>query len=149
MAVSYIGGGNRSIRRKPATCRKWLTNVITLLHRVHLVMWGIRTLVVLDTDCTIHMISTTMAPAFIQTRIHSQSIHAYHMVVMLFIGNKKKRKMTKIHNWHKKKGLQIDLQLSCRSILFTAGKVWILIACSLYLFDSSDYLWQVNKHRIQ
>ena len=90
MAVSYIGGGNRSTLRKPATCRKWLTNVITLLHRAHLVMWGIRTLVVVGTDCTIHMISTTMAPVFIQTRIHSQSIHSYHMVVMLFAGNLKK-----------------------------------------------------------
>ena len=26
MAVSFIGGGNRSTRRKPPTCRKWLTN---------------------------------------------------------------------------------------------------------------------------
>jgi hypothetical protein len=51
VAVSYIGGGNRSTRRKPSTCHKWLTNVITLLHRVHLVMWGIRTLVVIGTDC--------------------------------------------------------------------------------------------------
>jgi hypothetical protein len=28
MAVSYIGGGNRIIRRKPPTCRKALTNFI-------------------------------------------------------------------------------------------------------------------------
>jgi len=26
MVVSFIGGGNRSTRRKPPTCRMWLTN---------------------------------------------------------------------------------------------------------------------------
>ena len=29
MVVSFIGGGNRSIQRKPLTCRKSLTNLIT------------------------------------------------------------------------------------------------------------------------
>ena len=29
MAVSFIGGGNRSTRRKPKTCRKSLANFIT------------------------------------------------------------------------------------------------------------------------
>jgi hypothetical protein len=29
VAVSFIGGGNRSTQRKPATCRKSLTNFIT------------------------------------------------------------------------------------------------------------------------
>jgi hypothetical protein len=29
VAVSFIGGGNRSTRRKPPTCRKSLTNFIT------------------------------------------------------------------------------------------------------------------------
>jgi hypothetical protein len=29
VAVSFIGGGNRSTRRKPSTCRKSLTNFIT------------------------------------------------------------------------------------------------------------------------
>jgi hypothetical protein len=29
MAVSYIGGGNQIIRRKPPTCRKALTNITT------------------------------------------------------------------------------------------------------------------------
>jgi len=29
LAVSFIGGGNRSTRRKPPTCRKSLTNFIT------------------------------------------------------------------------------------------------------------------------
>jgi hypothetical protein len=29
VAVSFIGGGNRSIQRKPQTCRKSLTNFIT------------------------------------------------------------------------------------------------------------------------
>jgi hypothetical protein len=30
LAVSFIGGGNRSTRRKPTTCRKSLTNFITI-----------------------------------------------------------------------------------------------------------------------
>jgi len=29
VAVSFIGGGNRSTRRKPSTCHKSLTNFIT------------------------------------------------------------------------------------------------------------------------
>ena len=29
VAVSFIGGGNQSIRRKPLTCHKSLTNLIT------------------------------------------------------------------------------------------------------------------------
>jgi hypothetical protein len=29
MTVSFIGGGNRSTRRKPPTCRKSLTNFFT------------------------------------------------------------------------------------------------------------------------
>jgi len=29
MAVSFIGGGNWSVRRKPPTCHKPLTNFIT------------------------------------------------------------------------------------------------------------------------
>jgi hypothetical protein len=31
MAVSFIGGGNRRTRRKPSTCRKSLTNIITVI----------------------------------------------------------------------------------------------------------------------
>jgi len=30
VTVSFIGGGNRSIQRKPPTCRKSLTTFITL-----------------------------------------------------------------------------------------------------------------------
>jgi hypothetical protein len=42
MVVSFIGGGIRSTRRKPLTCRKSLTNIDhILLYRVHLVMNGI------------------------------------------------------------------------------------------------------------
>ena len=33
VAVSFIGGGNRSTRRKPPTCRRSLTNFITFLKR--------------------------------------------------------------------------------------------------------------------
>jgi len=29
VAVSFIGGGNQSTQRKPPTCRKSLTNLIT------------------------------------------------------------------------------------------------------------------------
>jgi hypothetical protein len=53
VAVSFIGAGNRSTRRKPLTCRKSLTNMITMLYRVHLEMNGFEliTLVVIGTDC--------------------------------------------------------------------------------------------------
>ena len=52
MAVSFIGGGNRTSRRKPPTYRKSLTNFITVLYRVHLEWTGIEltTLVVIGTD---------------------------------------------------------------------------------------------------
>ena len=33
VAVSFIGGGNRSTRRKPPTCHRSLTNFITFLKR--------------------------------------------------------------------------------------------------------------------
>jgi hypothetical protein len=35
--ASFIGGGNRSTRRKPLTCRKSMTNI--MLYRVHLAMY--------------------------------------------------------------------------------------------------------------
>jgi len=49
--VSFIGGGNRSTRRKPQTCHKSLP---TLSHNVvssTLRLSGNRTLVMLSTDC--------------------------------------------------------------------------------------------------
>jgi len=62
----------RSPRRKPPTCRKSLTNFITVLYRLHLVMDGIRTtLVLIGTDCTgscksnYYTIAITTAPDFI------------------------------------------------------------------------------------
>jgi hypothetical protein len=36
VTVSFIDEGNQSTQRKPQTCRKPLTNVITMLYRVHL-----------------------------------------------------------------------------------------------------------------
>ena len=49
VAVSFIGGGNQSTRRKPLTCRKSLTN---LSHNdVHLSLIEIQTSVVIGTDC--------------------------------------------------------------------------------------------------
>jgi hypothetical protein len=86
MAASFIGGGNRSTRRKPLTCRKSMTNFIIwflittlassnsshhiILHRFH-PPWAefeLTMLVVIDTDCTgscksdYHTNTTTTAP---------------------------------------------------------------------------------------
>jgi len=38
MAVSVIGGGNQSTRRKPTACRKSDTLYHKMLYRVHLAM---------------------------------------------------------------------------------------------------------------
>ena len=43
VALSFIGGGNRSTRRKPPTCHMKLTNYHIMLYRVHFPMGEIRT----------------------------------------------------------------------------------------------------------
>ena len=55
VAISFIGGGNRSIRRKPPTCRKSLTIFITkccIEYTSHWMGFELTTLVVTCTDCT-------------------------------------------------------------------------------------------------
>jgi hypothetical protein len=55
VAVSFIGGGYRSTRRKPPTCRKSLTNVIAYCCIKYTSPWHgfeLTTLVVIGTDCT-------------------------------------------------------------------------------------------------
>jgi len=55
MAVSFIGGGNRSTRRKLPTYRKSLTNFITQCCIGYTSQWAgveLTTLVVIGTDCT-------------------------------------------------------------------------------------------------
>jgi len=67
VAVSFIGGGNRSALRKPPTCRKSLTNFYTWCCAVG---FELTTLVVMGNDCTCscksnyHMITTTTAPSW-------------------------------------------------------------------------------------
>ena len=64
----FIGGGNRITRRKPQTCRKSLTNLITQRCIEYTLPWTgfeLTALVILDIDCTgtcksnYHMITTT------------------------------------------------------------------------------------------
>ena len=71
MAVSIIGGGNRSIRRKTLTCRKSLTNFITqccIEQSAPCAGFELTTLVVIGSVCTgscksnYHTIMTTTAP---------------------------------------------------------------------------------------
>ena len=55
MAVRFIGGGNRKTRRKPPTCRKSLTNFITLCCIEYTSPWTgfeLTTLVVIGSDGT-------------------------------------------------------------------------------------------------
>ena len=70
MVVHFIGGGNGRTQRKPATCRKSLTNFITLCCIEYISPWTgfkLTTFVVICTNCTgscksnYHMIKTTMA----------------------------------------------------------------------------------------
>ena len=54
VVVSFIGGGNRSIRRKPPTCRKSLTNLITQCCIEHTSPWAgfeLTTLGAIGTAC--------------------------------------------------------------------------------------------------
>jgi hypothetical protein len=56
VTVSFIGGGNWSTQRKPPTCRKSLTNFITLYYIEYtspLAQFEFITLVVIGTDRTI------------------------------------------------------------------------------------------------
>jgi hypothetical protein len=55
VAVSFLGGGNQSTGRKPSTCRKSLTNFITLSCIEYTSLWTgfeLTTLVEIGTDCT-------------------------------------------------------------------------------------------------
>ena len=80
MAVSFIGGGNRSTRRKPSTCRKSLTNFITKWCIEYTSPWtGIElaTLVLIGNDSidscksNYHTITTTTAPNFMHSSVVS------------------------------------------------------------------------------
>jgi hypothetical protein len=86
VAVSFIGGGDRSSREKPSSCRKSLTNFFTkMLYRVHINWTGfeLTTSVVIDTDCigscksNFHAITSTTAPL----RINDKMV----MVIILWI----------------------------------------------------------------
>jgi hypothetical protein len=60
MAVSFIGGGNRSTWRKPLTCCKSLTNSYHIMwYQVHLAMRGIQTLNVSCDRHWLHMLFET------------------------------------------------------------------------------------------
>jgi len=70
VAVIFIGGGNQSTQRKPQTCRKSLTKVITYCCIKYNQPWmgfKLTTLVMLGTDCTCscksnyHMITLSRA----------------------------------------------------------------------------------------
>ena len=80
----FIGGGNRRTRRKPPTCRKSLTNLITYCCIEHISTrtgFELTTLVVIGTDCTCncksnyHTITTTTTTAPIKDRIQSIRFH--------------------------------------------------------------------------
>ena len=70
VAAIFIGGGNKRPRRRPPTCHKSLTNLITWCFIEYTSQWTrfeLTTLVVIDTDCIVscksnyHTITTTLA----------------------------------------------------------------------------------------
>ena len=86
MAVSFIGGGNRSTRRKPLTCCKSLTNCITYCCIEYTSPWTLferTTFVVMCTDCTgscqsnYHTTMTTTATQLLRVSDNINSLNMY------------------------------------------------------------------------
>jgi hypothetical protein len=74
----YLGRGNR---RKPPTCRKWLTNFITQCCIKYISLWTgfeLTTLVVIGTDCTCTLYQTA-----IQSR-PQWPLYAYSVIIYCF-----------------------------------------------------------------
>ena len=98
MVVSFIGGGNRSTRRKPSTCRKSLTSFITW-HCTPRPEGGVEltTSVVIGTYCigscksNYHTIMTTTVPTLLSLGVvfilykHSLSMFVYHTLCRFFL----------------------------------------------------------------
>ena len=85
MAVSFIGEGNQSTRRKPPACCKSLTNFITwcLLYWVHLTWVGFEptTLVVIGTGCIgSHKSTTLLMPNIANDFIHILSLPGKRLI---------------------------------------------------------------------
>ena len=92
-SVSFIGGGNRSTRRKPPTCRKSVTNLINIiLYRVHLACAGfeLTTLVLICTDCigscksNYHTITTTTG---LNRSYQKRRLICYEIIMTYWCGN--------------------------------------------------------------
>jgi hypothetical protein len=85
VAVSFIGGGNRSTRRKPQTCRKSLTKLYRImLYRVHLMMYHlyIRLPLNLGNRCFIYKISMIIF-LFIQLYVFLVQIYIFFLISRL------------------------------------------------------------------
>ena len=94
-SVSFIGGGNRSTRRKPPTCRKSVTNLINIiLYRVHLACAGfeLTTLVLICTDCigscksNYHTITTTTTTG-LNRSYQKRRLICYEIIMTYWCGN--------------------------------------------------------------
>ena len=75
MVVSFIGGGNRNIWRKPATGRKSLTNFITQHCIEYTSLWAgfkLTTLVMIGTDCICSCKSNYHAIAYYHWRCNQE-----------------------------------------------------------------------------
>ena len=94
MAVSFIGGGNRSSRRKSPTCQKLLTNFITLCCIEYTSPWTrfeLTILVVIDTDVHVVVNPTTIPSrprrSPVVLRYMSSSMHVVSTIYAVAIIN--------------------------------------------------------------
>ena len=158
MGVSFIGGGNRSTRRKLLTWRKSLTNFITYCYIEYTSPWTgfeLTTLMVIGIDCTgscksnYHTITTTTTPyidnLFLQNKFFTSREYCYHhnLEYESLIWNT----LSSTNCWNLSIALTFFFQLSCASSDMTFQLVeerHYLIEVEDTLFINCVYIFQIT-----